>query len=91
MVIDLLLPRRVPLDMPRRPGTTFDCPDEDQPVAHGKLVMCKPDSLLHHWERGYQYTIGQSRRLMADNWAIYATRGSDNVWNDPARNSSSTR
>lgn len=52
MVIDLLLPRVAPLDMPRRPGTTFDCPDEDQPVAHGKLVMCKPDSLLHHWERG---------------------------------------
>jgi putative transposase len=47
----------------------------------------KPDSLLHHSDRGSQYTSEQFQRLMADNGIVCSMSRSGNVWDNAAMES----
>ena len=47
----------------------------------------KPDALLHHSDRGSQYTSEQFQRLMADNGIICTMSRSGNVWDNAAMES----
>jgi putative transposase len=44
----------------------------------------KPDALLHHSDRGSQYTSEQFQRLMADNGVVCSMTRSGNVWDNAA-------
>jgi putative transposase len=44
----------------------------------------KPDALLHHSDRGSQYTSEQFQRLMADNGVVCSMSRSGNVWDNAA-------
>jgi putative transposase len=47
----------------------------------------KPDALLHHSDRGSQYTSDQFQRLMADNGVACSMSRSGNVWDNAAMES----
>ena len=47
----------------------------------------KPDALLHHSDRGSQYTSEQFQRLMADNGVVCDLSRSGNVWDNAAMES----
>jgi putative transposase len=47
----------------------------------------KPDALLHHSDRGSQYTSEQFRRLMQDNGVTCSMSRSGNVWDNAAMES----
>ena len=47
----------------------------------------KPDALLHHSDRGSQYTREQFQRLMADHGVTCSMSRSGNVWDDAAMES----
>ncbi len=47
----------------------------------------KPDALLHHSDRGSQYTSEQFQRLMADNGVACSMSRSGNVWDNAAMES----
>src|ERR1700726_2606340 len=47
----------------------------------------KPDALLHHSDRGSQYTSEQFQRLMADHGVICSMNRSGNVWDNAAMES----
>src|SRR5206468_138740 len=47
----------------------------------------KPDALLHHSDRGSQYTSEQFQRLMADNGIDCSMSRSGNVWDNAAMES----
>jgi putative transposase len=47
----------------------------------------KPDALLHHFDRGSQYTSEQFQRLMADNGVVCSMSRSGNVWDNAAMES----
>jgi putative transposase len=47
----------------------------------------KPDALLHHSDRGSQYTSEQFQRLMADSGVVCSMSRSGNVWNNAAMES----
>jgi putative transposase len=47
----------------------------------------KPESLLHHSDRGSQYTSEQFQRLMADNGIVCSMSRSGNVWDNAAMES----
>jgi putative transposase len=47
----------------------------------------KPDALLHHSDRGSQYTSEQFQRLMADHGVVYSMSRSGNVWDNAAMES----
>jgi transposase InsO family protein len=47
----------------------------------------KPDALLHHSDRGSQYTSKQFQRLMADNGVVCSMSRSGNVWDNAAMES----
>jgi putative transposase len=47
----------------------------------------RPDALLHHSDRGSQYTSDQFQRLMADNGVICLMSRSGNVWDNAAMES----
>ena len=47
----------------------------------------KPDDVLHHSDRGSQYTSEQFQRLMADNGVICSMSRSGNVWDNAAMES----
>ncbi len=47
----------------------------------------KPDALLHHSDRGSQYTSEQFQRLMADNGVLCSMSRSGNVWDNAAMES----
>jgi transposase InsO family protein len=58
----------------------------------GALVMAiwrrgKPDALLHHSDRGSQYTSEQFQKLMADHGIICSMSRSGNVWDNAAMES----
>jgi transposase InsO family protein len=53
-----------------------------QPYRRGK-----PDALLHHSDRGSQYTSEQFQRLMADQGIVCSMSRSGNVWNNAAMES----
>jgi putative transposase len=40
----------------------------------------KPDALVHHSDRGIQYTSEQFQRLMADHGVVCSMSRSGNVW-----------
>ncbi len=40
----------------------------------------KPDALLHHSDRGSQYTSEQFQKLMADHGVVCSMSRSGNVW-----------
>jgi putative transposase len=44
----------------------------------------KPDALLHHSDRGSQYTSDQFQRLMADHGIVCSMSRSGNVWDNAA-------
>jgi hypothetical protein len=44
----------------------------------------KPDALLHHSDRGSQYTSEQFQRLMADHGVVCSMSRSGNVWDNAA-------
>jgi putative transposase len=45
----------------------------------------KPDALLHHSDRGSQYTSEKFQRLMADTGVLCSMSRSGNVWDNAAR------
>ncbi len=47
----------------------------------------KPDALLHHSDRGSQYSSEQFQRLMADNGVVCSMSRSGNVWDNAAMES----
>ena len=47
----------------------------------------KPDALLHHSDRGSQYTSVQFQRLMADHGVVCSMSRSGNVWDNAATES----
>jgi putative transposase len=47
----------------------------------------KPDALLHHSDRGSQYTSEQFQRLLADNGVVCSMSRSGNVWDNAAMES----
>ena len=47
----------------------------------------KPDALLHHSDRGSQYTSEQFQRLMTDNGVVCSMSRSGNVWDNAAMES----
>ena len=47
----------------------------------------KPDALLHHSDRGSQYSSDQFQRLMADNGVVCSMSRSGNVWDNAAMES----
>ena len=48
----------------------------------------KPDALLHHSDRGSQYTSEQFQRLMAEHGVTCSMSRSGNVWDNAAMGSS---
>jgi hypothetical protein len=44
-----------------------------------------PDALLHHSDRGSQYTSDQFQRLMADNGVLCSMSRSGKVWDNAAK------
>jgi transposase InsO family protein len=48
---------------------------------------CKPDALLHHSDRGSQYTSEQFQRLIADHGVVCSMSRSGNVWDNAAMES----
>src|SRR5207245_11411607 len=61
-------------------------------LVTGALLMAiwragKPDALLHHSDRGSQYTSEQFQRLMADNGVDCSMSRSGNVWDNAAMES----
>jgi putative transposase len=54
------------------------------------MAICrrgKPDALLHHSDRGSQYTSEQFQRLMADHGVICSMSRAGNVWDNAAMES----
>ena len=47
----------------------------------------KPDALLHHSDRGSQYTSEQFQRLIADSGVVCSMSRSGNVWDNAAMES----
>ena len=47
----------------------------------------KPDALLHHSDRGSQYTSEQFQKLMSDNGVVCSMSRSGNVWDNAAMES----
>jgi len=47
----------------------------------------KPDALVHHSDRGSQYSSEQFQRLMADHGVVCSMNRSDNVWDNAAMES----
>ena len=47
----------------------------------------KPDELLHHSDRGSQYTSDEYQRLLRDNGIICSMSRSGNVWDNAAMES----
>ena len=47
----------------------------------------KPDALLHHSDRGSQYTSEQFQRLMADHGVVCSMSRSGSVWDNAAMES----
>ena len=47
----------------------------------------KPNALLHHSDRGSQYTSEQFQRLMADHGVVCSMSRSGNVWDNAAMES----
>jgi putative transposase len=47
----------------------------------------KPDALLHHSDRGSQYTSEQFQKLMADHGVVCSMSRSGNVWDNAAMES----
>ena len=47
----------------------------------------RPDALLHHSDRGSQYSSDQFQRLMADNGVVCSMSRSGNVWDNAAMES----
>jgi putative transposase len=47
----------------------------------------KPDALVHHSDRGAQYTSEQFQRLMADHGVVCSMSRSGNVWDNAAMGS----
>ena len=61
-------------------------------LVSNALVMAiwrrgKPDALLHHSDRGSQYTSEQFQRLMADHGVVCSMSRSGNVWDNAAMES----
>ncbi len=83
--LSVLAPRRRLVDEGRHDGA----------LATDALMMAiwrrgKPDALLHHSDRGSQYTSDQFQWLMADNGVVCSMSRSGNVWDNAAMESFSS-
>jgi putative transposase len=68
-----------------------ECRDDTQLVTDA-LVMAiwrrgKPDALLHHSDRGSQYTSEQFQKLLSDHGIVCSMSRSGNVWDNAAMES----
>ena len=82
-VVDPVLPAR---------GGLVDERDDDRTDGHrcphhGYLGRGKPDALLHHSDRGSQYTSEPFQRLMADHGVTCSISGAGNCWDNAAMES----
>jgi putative transposase len=73
-------------------GWLVDANRNDSTTRHDALVMAiwrrgKPDALVHHSDRGSQYTSEQFQRLMADHGVVCSMSRSGNVWDNAAMES----
>jgi putative transposase len=59
----------------------YRCPGD------GDLATGQPDALLHHSDRGSQYTSEQFQKLMADHGVVCSMSRSGNVWDNAAMES----
>ena len=68
-----------------------ECRDDgatrDRRPGDGDLAAGKPDALLHHSDRGSQYTSEQFQKLMADHGVVCSMSRSGNVWDNAAMES----
>ncbi len=79
----VLPPRGRLVDECRHDGAArHRCPRHGDPGDGGK-----PDALLHHSDRGSQYTSEQFQRLMADHGVTCSMSRSGNVWDNAAMES----
>ena len=78
------------------PKLTLNCRHTFEPSAacgwSDALVMAiwrrgKPDALLHHSDRGSQYTSEQFQKLMSDHGVVCSMSRSGNVWDNAAMES----
>ena len=65
---------------------------DDRPARHrcpgdGDLAARQADALLHHSDRGSQYSSEQFQRLMADHGVVCSMSRSGNVWDNAAMES----
>jgi putative transposase len=82
--------RRLPPDLGERQAAAVASNVLDR--SFDALVMAiwrrgKPDALLHHSDRGSQYTSEQFQRLMADHGVVRSMSRSGNVWDNAAMES----
>ena len=73
-------------------GSTRTAPVKYSAGVTDALVMAiwqrgKPNALLHHSDRGSQYTSEQFQRLMADHGVVCSMSRSGNVWDNAAMES----
>ena len=66
--------------------------DHDRAFVTDALIMAiwrrgKPDALMHHSDRGSQYTSEQFQRLMADHGVICSMSRAGNCWDNAAMES----
>ena len=65
-----------------------DSTTRDRRPGDGDLAgRGKPDALLHHSDRGSQYTSEQFQKLMADHGVVCSMSRSGNVWDNAAMES----
>src|SRR5437868_7881013 len=68
-------------------GRLVDADRQTAQLVTDALVMAiwrrgKPDALLHHSDRGSQYTSEQFQRLMIDHGVVCSMSRSGNVWDN---------
>ena len=64
-----------------------DCAARHRRPGDGDLATGQTDALLHHSDRGSQYTSEQFQRLMADHGVVCSMSRSGNVWDNAAMES----
>src|SRR5580658_9233664 len=85
------MPRGVDLFSRRVVGWSMSAAMTAQLVAAALMMAIwrrgKPDALLHHSDRGSQYTSEQFQKLMSDHGVVCSMSRSGNVWDNAAMES----
>ena len=88
--LDELLPwnwRQPQLQKPSGGLTVTSTSCEQSRRGPHRMLTGKPNALLHHSDRGSQYTSEQFQRLMADHGVVCSMSRSGNVWDNAAMES----